>query len=271
MLCRRVGLLLASLVLFFGTCCKSTQAYIPSPTTFTVGIESIAIPGETLNGTGIILHSGAPEGTFILTNEHVVLVRPGWSGVEAPASVYTIVMPDGTEEHAGYVISFRGRFIVEKRVIDIALLWIPYRGKTYDTFNGTDDDHVEIDQSVTICTYFPQGRPAFLNGRIVDMSLNDDKKEYYREVIRTSTPIKHGNSGSGIYDTDGKLRGIVWGMDGDNTICLFVDIADIKDFLTKIGLEWTVNTKVSPPPWPLSELEESDVQPSGPPPLFDGK
>ena len=60
----------------------------------------------------------------------------------------------------------------------------------------------------------------------------------YGQVMRITAPVKHGNSGGPVLDTQGRVIGVVYGFDPQaNGVALALPISTVATVVKKGGLE----------------------------------
>jgi S1-C subfamily serine protease len=208
----------------------------------------IPMPGGPGSATGTIL-SSTTEGHYILTNKHVVFHETSFpNGVFINYEV-SVVMPDGKLEPAK-VVNYSERddkdfHLTTSHALDASLLFVAYNGTLYSHVNLADKSIVD-GQHIWIVPVSPDDSAHIVEGKVI----NGHGEPYAGECV--DAEIKFGNSGSGIYDDDGDLIGLVWGKrdsvplhDYAATLpFLSIDIKDIgifnrigrvQEWLTSIG------------------------------------
>ena len=265
-------LFLAVALGFFGTCCSSPTAIqspprplvelsepLKSPWLCTVGISAPEGPGMDYKGTGVVVHS-SKHGTIVMTNHHVVMVKPAWSRLPLPATVYKVFIPNEPVLEAAYLTSVVS-YQIKEHYIDVALLWIPYDGKIYQAFSGIRKTAPVIDEPVRVYTFYPQNRVLENPGAIEKTSDGDT-------VVVTESAVVPGNSGSGVYDLEGVLVGVIFAKNStdENAPTIetgpfagkhhdygyFVQSTDLRSFFEASELAWVPTPDPSDDP-PIPE------------------
>lgn len=162
---------------------------------------------ESFSGSGILLGTSGGE-HLILTNRHVVdpsFTRDGSKPVD-PALSITAFLHDGTS-HPSYV------WWVEPHGVDLALVATGSSPENIPLPENLGTRDMEIGQKV-----FAVGNPLDLswsyNEGVVSGIRETVKGPVRLKILQTQTPINQGNSGGGLYSTDGTLIGIVtWTKD----------------------------------------------------------
>ncbi len=196
-------------------------------------------------GSGVIIGLDKAAGNaYIVTNCHVVYssssdkvysddIHVFLYGQDVPGVNYTITTTGG---YAGnkYVIDdgecgMRAQIVATSISYDLALLKITgsdvIKNSTVTAASFSEDDILSVGQTVyTVGNAGGEGIAA-TSGIIskdsedINLALDDEERDVrqYR-VLRTDTPINGGNSGGALYNTDGKIVGIVNAKDPSDEI-----------------------------------------------------
>ncbi len=195
-------------------------------------------------GSGVIIHSGPKLGTIILTNYHVVeyLIRRESLGTPSnPIPIYApedltfsdypprVIVRDGARPIAEqYLKLFKDRAVIKHsedqiyevaakvvhadQLLDVALVQLEgVFGLPYTTFRTTP---ARVGEEVLICGA-PLGIPFSLDrGRVNQVNLNLGMSGGIRwdRQIKLDIAAAPGSSGSGIFDLNGNLIGVLHGV-----------------------------------------------------------
>lgn len=211
-------------------------------TFYTVSLKVPEAPYQSYSGTGTVIHSDA-RGTFIVTNAHVVALppRPGDppGSFDLPRVIY-VTFNTGEVVEAGVIQIFSQRIQGdgEKDVfIDVALLYCPD-----EAVRRASDEELSLPgpgEPIHIHSFAPEKYPHSNAGVIADVPV-------WKYGVSMDRRIAYGNSGSGVYNAQKKLIGILWGSkveeDGlPGRTGLIVPMKLIKDRLATAGLDWLID------------------------------
>ena len=205
-------------------CAKGLRSAVSIVCNFTATIQNSGFrPGwggtrteeYTSSGSGVIYRLDREEGdAFILTNYHVVYDSSSdtENGISDDISVY--LYGSAIEEKA-----IKATYVGGSSYYDIAVLRI----EDNDVLRGSNacaveisnsDDIVVGDSAIAIGNAEGLGISASVGVVSVDseyitMTAADGKSEVSFRVVRVDAAVNSGNSGGGLYDSKGKLIGIV--------------------------------------------------------------
>ena len=158
-------------------------------------------------GSGVVVASDSTS-TFILTNYHVV----------ANGYKFRIKDYEGSY-HNGAKVAF-------DRVKDLALL------KITEAKVGRPVELVQMNVGLSVGDHlFSIGNPKGYSGTFVQgyiSALGRNTKDL-KNLIQLDMSVEEGSSGSGVFNSEGKLVGLVVGVDGK--IGLAIGLQDIQNFL----------------------------------------
>lgn len=182
--------------------CKVNSLMINQDPTYSLG-SGVIYSLDKMNGNAIII-----------TNYHVVY--NGESGYEQGISKDISVYLYGNEYENGAI---KAEFIGGSLTYDIAVLRVSgselltNSSAAAATLSNSDD--VILGQDA-IAIGNPEGYGISVTKGIIsviseylDLTGADEKTEITLRVMRTDAPVNHGNSGGGLYNSDGDLIGII--------------------------------------------------------------
>ncbi|MCR5741197.1 MAG: S1C family serine protease [Gammaproteobacteria bacterium] len=168
----------------------------------------------TSAGSGVIYKLEDDGTAYILTNYHVVYYVDADTQISDEIYVYLYGM-----EYDGYELE--ATYIGGSMQYDIAILKVKSdylasdSGNPYHAVTLANSTDLQVGESV-IAVGNPEGEGLSVTYGIVSvrsesitMYLADEKTTATRRVIRIDAAVNAGNSGGGLYNTDGELIGIV--------------------------------------------------------------
>lgn len=213
---------------------KADEANYARTLVSTVWILTSSADEQTATGTGVFIDA---EKRLVLTNAHVV-------GDSRSAVVFFPEVVDGQPrvERKDYLnqvekLAQRGKVVAIDRRRDLALIelaQVPERAKPIEL----------ADKSVTPGSHVDMiGNPgdsdvlwAYTSGTVrlvYDKKFKSDHGEHEFKVVETQSPIKPGESGGPIVNSQGKLVAIAQSFSPRlNLVSYCVDITEIKQFLS---------------------------------------
>jgi hypothetical protein len=214
----------------------------PSPSDVRVYSDDDTDLGSRGQGSGTVFLNGAlqsdPElkGSYVITNFHVV--RSERDRCVAP--YLSVQLPEGREYKAVHIGSDSG--------YDLAVVWIPVlvpavevapAPSTDTTFRAVGYGGGSFKASV--------GRPSH--------NLNNENGEKVTLVL--TAYAMPGMSGGAVYDTKGRLTGVVWGMEAANTgPCCLVRGMYVRRLLARIfGKRFEAPTPPQPEQKPMVPVD----------------
>ncbi|MCL2061043.1 MAG: S1C family serine protease [Firmicutes bacterium] len=183
-------------------------------------------------GAGVIYSINRTTGTvIIITNYHVIHDRRN-TATDSGVSANIRIAPYGREyfddEDGGLDLSIPAMFIGGSISRDIALLQTSadiFKHSFYTAAEFADSNNLIVGQSV-IAVGNPEGVGVSATSGIVNVDSEDiymeslssaNQRERHR-VLRVDAAINRGNSGGAVFDTSGKVVGIVNAKAVDNAI-----------------------------------------------------
>ncbi|MDE7453905.1 MAG: S1C family serine protease [Clostridia bacterium] len=194
---------------------------------------------KIFTGSGVVLWADKAAGdAYVVTNCHVVYddtsvdsnyiseyVRLYLYGQDVKGTNFSY--PDNYSEINDYGFGINAQVIGASVTYDIALLKVTnsdvIKRSDVTAANFSDDEDVYIGESVyavgnaagegmSVADGVISKDSEFISLNLSDANSNASKQ--YR-VMRTTAPINHGNSGGGLFNTDGKIVGIVNAKDDE--------------------------------------------------------
>ena len=173
--------------------------------------SSVSIVTDAGAGSGVIYkYNEADDGYFIITNYHVVYSSSTGISQKIQAYLYG-------SEYSDYAID--AEYVGGSMNYDIAVLYVENNDLmkkscviATDVFNSND---LQLGQEVIAVGNSSGSGISATRGIVSVISENltmlaaDDKTEVTFRVLRTDAPINKGNSGGGIFTSEGELVGIV--------------------------------------------------------------
>lgn len=232
-------LLIALLLITFGLLNPIYNATSDPPLNDNVVDEVISIDGSksvlkvvhrfekdnllvTKTGSAVIIESD-DEYYYAVTNYHL-MIKDDFQSIELQITDYLNNTFDGeslVQNNAQSIISsFYDLCIIRFQRNDIEL--------PIATIRGLALTHTELLTAIG----YPNGERIVTNGYLSDYIRLD---LYPFEVIEHSVPITHGNSGGGLFDSSGKLVGIIMAGVFDESNVLItgyaIPVKDLQDYL----------------------------------------
>ncbi|MCM2373292.1 S1 family peptidase [Aporhodopirellula aestuarii] len=211
---------------------ESTNNYmkvLPS----TVWIITANSENETSTGTGVFVDA---KRRLVLTNAHVV-------GDSRSAVVFFPDIQNGQPavKRKGYLdqvlkLAKPGKIVAVDRKLDLALIElaeVPQRAKaiemaTRSILPGEDVDLIGNPGGSDVLWVYTSGTVR----SVYDKKFNSDHGKHEFKVVETQTPIKPGDSGGPVVNSQGKLVAIAQSFSPNfNLVSYCVDISDIKAFM----------------------------------------
>ena len=186
---------------------------------------SVLVTRQNSSGSGTVFHVDAARGLgFVVTNHHVVPVRG------------EIVATFPSHEH------FAGVLVATDAKTDVSIFAIRASASTpfVPLAEASPSQGAQVWQ-----VGYPHGRgPVQRSGRSRGVvgrrsfqRLTDGISEMRAEVLGLELTIQPGDSGSGVFDAQGKLCGMCWGGGGPYSAAVQVeDIWDLIEETSCIGL-----------------------------------
>jgi len=186
-------------------------------------------PYAEQRGTGVVIHSSAARGTFVLTNTHVVVFRP----FSDMSRIIEVRLEDGTELEGGALYAVMSPFnTADGKTIwlDCTIVWIPPVPESMG-IDAVEVDMVppELGDYIEVHTFAPGAKVKIITGQITTDGPMGPRVLLDEDVVS-------GNSGSAVLDKDGELIGIIWGRGGGtskNNIGSYVPISLLRPFFAE--------------------------------------
>ena len=179
------------------------------------GSSYVTTKEYTSKGSGVIYRLDEEEGdAFIITNYHVVFDSSSNSpdGISEDISVYLY----GSETEDGAIAA---TYVGGSLYYDIAVLRVEdsemLKGSSACDVSVADSDDVSVgDTAIAVGNAQGLGISSTsgivsVDSEYITMTAADDKTKVSFRVMRVDTAINSGNSGGGLYDSEGRLIGIV--------------------------------------------------------------
>ena len=181
---------------------------------------------DTFTGSGVLLTDSKGE-TYVLTNNHVI----------EGGSRLGIEMADGTHTGAALVAA-----TVDP---DLALLRLPDTIKTPATLQANDFRSSTLNPLQVGESTFLIGNPIELHDTVtagivshLDRPLGFEDTPQTAPFIQTDAPCSPGNSGGALYDSAGKVIGILTAYDDEGQdLCFAIPIDTVSSWLPEQGFE----------------------------------
>ena len=172
----------------------------------------------TSAGAGVIYKINDEGSAFIITNYHVVYDQKCNTTNKISNSIKVFLYGMETDQYA-----IHAEYVGGSQNYDIAVLHISNSQVLMDAYNNgcaraadfADSDKVAVGQTA-IAIGNPESEGISVTSGIVSidseyivMTSIDETDEVTFRVMRVDTPINSGNSGGGLFDSEGKLIGIV--------------------------------------------------------------
>lgn len=214
---RKLLSVIAAFSMFLSCCVSSTED--------TVGSRTVKVLLKQGSGTGVVL-SISERGSFILTAGHVVVLGniETETGKEKVGTAITdeifVLTSDGKKIRVYFLTG-------GVKPVDYAILW------TFEDLGTLSSEEVVRDcvpdELLSVEYFSPQDSPGIYHGSCLAEGLMD---------ITPPAKVEFGNSGSGIYDSEGKLLGIIVARGPEGEIGIFHTLLDMSKDLEDRDLGW---------------------------------
>lgn len=166
-------------------------------------------------GSGVIYKLDKQKGNaYIITNYHVVYDAECNTKNKISDDIYVYVYGKEDEDHA-----IKATYVGGSMTYDIAVLYI----ENSDIIKNSSVAAVEVEDSNNIAvgqSAIAIGNPeayglsvtagvVSIDSEYISMTATDNKTDVSLRVVRIDTAVNSGNSGGGLFDSNGKLIGIV--------------------------------------------------------------
>lgn len=171
-------------------------------------VQVIAIASQEVSRTEYVKGSG----TIIRLGDRLAVITAGH--VVADSKPHYLQTSDG--------ITARYEIRYFDRVTDFAIL------------EPSEKQEILYERGVEIFSGYPDSNGFFIlsgydsttrvrlwRGRLLGRLLTTGTREYH--WIQLNRPSREGDSGGGIFSSDGRLFGIIWGTDGSRTVATIID------------------------------------------------
>jgi S1-C subfamily serine protease len=150
-------------------------------------------PFNEMCGAGVIVFA-THNGCLVLTSRHVV---DAVSHYHESTQVVAISLQDGQRAMS--------KILGVHRTFDLALLWLNRKKGPIEFIQPVRDySSIEVGEPIYVIGH-PQGLEFSISSGLVAQKRKD-------ELIQISAPVSPGNSGGPVYDSNGRLVGIVQSM-----------------------------------------------------------
>lgn len=184
-----------------------------SPADASVRVSCYAADGSIYQGSGTLVDARAGSNALVITNAHVVR--------DTPNGPFIVMFADG--------VTYGAKLTLVDADVDLAALEIINNGRTPAAWSG------ELSAGMLHgYGYGGDSQLARIDGQVVG-----ELGTATQASLELSAPFRHGDSGGGVFDDNGVMRGVIWGTEDAQGV--FVHPQHLAAFLARLGLQSPVD------------------------------